>query len=427
MRSRALTILLIGLFAACGRAGQNNLEFVEAAPDADALTLDEDGSQIEIGGAARQATVPESSIARTVQASAKQVNEAIRQVLGHIAAMIKTEPDTTRDGARVWTADKNGLSYRLTVHRIALGTFGWKVDVKKATDDDDAYVGVMRGRIRRGARLAARRGAGSLGIDLTTYYNVAQGTEAAITKQGHIFAAFAHSATGAHLRFRLKDFVTDTAQTDVEPISVYFSGFRLFEQQIGDRTVPAMGAVRAGGRVNVAQFDDLAGSANETVTARLRRVVGFGGWGRAIIRGGDMPIDTRRIVRECWRAPDNGNEGLYLRQVWDCTGTFDRAAGTYPACTLRSSYPAEATADDAPESTVTREGFRARCFGDVADSLRDRLKELAANDPTLPEDPAEADENDERPVATDIEQTTESVATDDANAIDSAMSLSSFE
>ncbi|MCC6806310.1 MAG: hypothetical protein IT381_02710 [Deltaproteobacteria bacterium] len=428
-RFLAIAALFTGL-SACGNRGGNTTgdaaitaELADAAPDVSALTLDEDNTQT--AGPARDASGPAPSIAGHVKAAVKSVNDGVKAVLAEVDALIKTPPTTKGDGLRTWDITKNGLDYRLTVKKLQDGIFGWKMEAKK--EADTAYTTVMGGKIKRkGAGLAPRRGAGFIGIDLTAYKAIADGTAAAITKSGRVFAAFAHRPAGAHLVFRLKDFKADTASSAL-PISAYFSGFRLFRHEAGDIVVPPMGFIRAGGRVNVSDFSDLAGVENETVTARLRRIVGVGGWGRAIIKDGNLPAGTRRIVRECWNSPATGTEALYLREVWDCTGVRDATTGSYPTCTQKSSfrYPQSITTDTGdPEAAPTKQRFLAQCFPDAAMRLRLRLQNLASNEPPLPEDPADAEAADETPVSADEQQDAVApVENDDANTVDSADSL----
>lgn len=427
---RAMICILFAS-AACGRQNpattsppaasqQATLEFTEAAPDVSALTLDEDSSQT--AGAARDVTAPFPSIAGGVKVAVKDLNDSIKAVLGQIETMIKNAPATTSGDVRTWTASKNDIDYALSIRRIEAGIFGWKMEAKKTTATD--YTLVMGGKIKRkGADLLPRHGAGFIGIDLTAYKAVADGTPGAITKSGKIFAAFQRGPAARHVVYRLKDFQKDTTSAAL-PISTYFSAFRVFAKD----PVPPLAFIRAGGRFNVSDFSDLAGAANETVTARLRRVVGVGGWARAVIRDGDLPAGTRRIVRECWNSPLTGDEALYLREVWDCTGTRNATDGTFPTCTQLSTfhYPAvQAAPAGDPEAPATRARFLAQCFPDAAARVKERLKNLASVDPPLTDDPNDDQEGaDETPVAADMEQpSAPPVDNADANVIDSATGL----
>jgi hypothetical protein len=424
---RLMTLSLLTLFAvACG--GKNpgttaqNAEFSEAAPDVSALTLDESNTETAGGGATREAAIPEASIAADVKTSVQDLNDGFKKILAQVEAMTAKDPTSTADGTRVWNASKDGISYQLSIHKKATGLFGWKMEAKK--DADAAYVTVMIGHIKRtGTGLEPRRGAGVVGLDLSAFKGVADGTSVTFTKSGKVFAAFQHNAAGAHLLYRLKDFQRDTTN-DAAAVDAYFSGYRLFKTA----KTPAMAFVRAGGHVNLTQFDDLKGPANETVTARLRRIVGLGGWGRAIISGGDLPADTHRVVRECWRAPETGSETIYLRQIWNCTGSFDRAAMTYPTCTLASTYPAQTASDNDPDSAKSRGAFIEVCFADAAAAVRLRLATLASLDPKLPQDPGDADDSDETPVEAfpGDQQDPANVETDDANTVSTATTIDSL-
>lgn len=424
---RSLAFCSVLAFAACGRGNsggtttttqqqQANLEYSDAAPDVDALTLDEDASQS--AGAARDVTAPFPSIAGHVKVTVKDVNDGIKAVLGQLATMIKNNPSTTSDGTRVWTASKNDLDYKLSIHKKADGIFGWRLEVKKTADAD--YTQVMGGKIKRkGANLAPRHGAGFIGIDLTAYKAIADGTPAAITKSGRIFAAFQRGPAARHALYRLKDFQKDTTSSAL-PISLYFNGLRVFAKD----PMPPLAFIRAGGRFNVQDFSDLAGQANETVTARLRRIVGVGGFGRAVIREGDLPAGTRRLVRECWNSPLTGTESVYLREVWDCTGQRNVADGSFPTCTLLSNYrfpQLQNAPNSPPESIETRAAFLSACFPN-----NQRLANLAASDPALTDDPNDPEEVDEAPPAADDAQpaaTETNIEIEDANVVDAADDL----
>jgi hypothetical protein len=424
--NRILILSALFLFAACGSTNkaptlsskpisQNNLEYADASPDVDALIIDESSVQAASAGAARQSSLPESSVASHVKSAVGDLNTAIKAALSQVKAMTALEPEVQSNGARVWTTAKNGLTYELTVGKRN-SRYLWRLAAKK--DADTTFSEIMKGYVKRKADGEAGRGAGALGIDLTAYEALAAGTDAAITQKGLVFAAFAHSGAGAHLVYR------DTT-TSALPISAYFSGHRVFS--VG--SIPALSFVRAGGRFNVSDFSDLSGPENETVVARLRRIVGVGGWGRALITGGNLPAGTRRVVRECWASPQTGEEVVYARRVWDCTSATDTA--TAPTCTLQAewSQPAGALATDdpnAPQPTV----FDV-CFPNAAQALRTRLQNLAAQDSakSLPENPAAADDSDETPAAAypGEQQNPDNVARDDADASSNATSLESFD
>jgi hypothetical protein len=222
-----------------------------------------------------------------------------------------------------------------------------------------------------------------------------------------VFAAFSHSAAGAHLLIRLKEF--RNAAEDL-PIDARFSGYRMFRS----RTLPAMSFARAGGIFNVKAWDDTAPEdKNERVHVRLRRLHGVGGWGRAVVTKGNLAEGTARLVRECWRAPTDTTDAIYARIVYDC------AQG---ACSVRSSYPADAEFHAAnPEAP----GLAEYCFGDAPAALRARLRLLVAADPALDADPATDEESDTTPVDTeDADQVNpDSVEAADVTAIDRAANI----
>ncbi len=434
--SRFLALTITLSVVACGQRnpGASNtvadtkaatLAYAEAAPDVEGLIIDEDSAATS---AARDEAVP-TAIGANVKVAVQQLNNSVKAALAEIKTLIATEPTITENGARVWTGSKNGVDYKLTVKQLSgTATYAYRLDAKAQSASSFSLIaaGTMK---RAGEGLAPGRGVGRIGIDLTAFKAVAEGTAAAITKDGRVFAAFRHNKAGAHLVYRLKDFRRDTTSA-AEPISAYFSGFRLFKRTAGDVTVPPMAFIRAGGHLNVTDFADLAGPENEIVSARLRRLIGFGGWGRAVIRGGNLAPDVRRVVRECWRTPATGNEALALREVWDCVAPFNEQTQTYASCTLKnaSRYPAgTSTANENPESPATRAEFRQQCFPDAAARLQAKLQELAANEGPVPEDPAVAEAEDE--VAVDVDGTpevAEPVENADANSIETATTVESF-
>ncbi len=82
--------------------------------------------------------------------------------------------------------------------------------------------------------------------------------------------------------------------------------------------------VRAAGSRNLVE----TGAACERELLRVRRVVGVGGFGRALAYGGDIPAGKARLLHEAWRA----ETGVVYRQSYVCPFDLEQRSLDYPSC-----------------------------------------------------------------------------------------------
>lgn len=422
MTSTARAVACSAVLAACGDNGNTNskakitaaAEFADAAPETSALTLDSEGVS---SSPTREAAGGASTIAGTTKQVVDRLNAAVTEALQNVEAAIATAPTESEGNVRTWLSTKQGVTFKLAVKKLGDNQFAWKLQAKKEASADDAYKIVLGGKLRRDKNAGPRRGAGTVGIDLTNLHDVTADTAAATPQTGKLFAAFRHNKQGAHLVYRMKDFKADASATTPAE-SAYFSGFRVFAKEIGGRKLPAISWVRAGGIANVTHFAETAPTdLNETIVVRLRRFIGLGGWGRAVIKGGNVAANTAIVVRECWNSPLTGSEAVYHRETWRCATPL---LGNLQTCEFVAeySYPEQIVdATDDPEALPTKNRFLANCF---EGAVKNRLAEQVAEEPALTDDPSEVDEMDDAaPVDDEGDKSalTPAIETADANTL----------
>jgi hypothetical protein len=230
------------------------------------------------------------------RATVHDVNQAFRDALLPIAAMVRNTPPTTvRADLHMWGPVTRGATeYRFFMIRPALHTFKWRLDAR-VSGTIDAYSRVAAGEIVVG--IAARRGVGVAGFDL----NALSSVDPNVTAKGVVLAGFAHGTLGTTLAFGLKGFTRDPAS---EPaVDALFQEIHLANH---------VNRLRLAFRSNL---EGTATDAQELVLARVRHQAGVGGRSDLIATSGDVPDGHAWVVSQCWDASlDQG-----YRIVRDCT------------------------------------------------------------------------------------------------------------
>lgn len=281
---------------------------------------------------------------RHTQGSLRELNEALRNFLGPIVALVRnTPPDEIERNVAQWGPVTRGATeYRFFVKRGLFKRYGWLLQGRPA-GGDEAYANVAAGGIDVGQ--VVRRGIGTVGVDLDAFGTVDPTVEA----RGKVLAGFAHGPRGTVLAYGLKGFTRSA--DDTTPISAAFEGVHL-----------------EGGynRIRLAYHGNLpetATEAEELVLARVRHHRGDGGRADLLVMGGDIADGHVWVVSECW---DRDTLSAF-RVVRDCPG--DGIGG-------------------AQCETVATRGARTACLPDLLDP------ELPPLDPEEHMDDSESPEPD---------------------------------
>jgi len=322
--------------------------FADAAPDADALTIQDENSTVTrdvddgaLGMAAANATaVAEASIIVTpTKAEVEEINGVIKSVIATVQSAIKgVNPTTKTASEHQWVIDtKKGFTLRFTMKKSGEGRFGWLGEVAKTPASgapaNADYKKVLGGVLVREKTLAAGRGAGVIGVDIDTYASVVNevaASDAQIKARGKIFAGFKHGPKGSLHRYLLKNYTSDIAKP---AISLYFEAARVAGP-------PARIFLRGGG---VGHLTGLLADLGVTDTGalekfhiRLHRIAGFGGFARGVAFGGDLPGNSAFFVRECWNKADQ----VAYRRIWQCDVSQGTPASLQTSCTIVSNVAA---------------------------------------------------------------------------------------
>ena len=298
-RSALCTIgLLAALATGCGAASDESTADLEGVPELGAIELALTGD-VEAEGLATEedAVDPSTWIADELEAAAngapasdldtarhavRELNQALRDALVPIVAMVRNTPPDARIGAvRIWgPVERGATEYRFLLRHAAAGVYGWRLEARVA-DSEATFARVAAGRLTVGA--VPRRGVGVVGFDL----DALGALDATVAARGLVLAGFAHGELGTTVRYALRDFSRSEA---LEGIDALYDQVRL----------------SAGvSRVRLAYRGDLAGSetsAEELVLARVRHQRGLGGRSDSLVSDGDVGDEEVRVVSQCWNA-----------------------------------------------------------------------------------------------------------------------------
>ncbi|HEY7954230.1 MAG TPA: hypothetical protein VII38_03020 [Polyangia bacterium] len=295
-------------FALAG-CGQPDQPFLDATPDTQAMQMELTGDSVSEGlattsdgdwGASAQAltgSVPE--YLQHTRDAIRALNQAVAAVLAPIdEAVAATRAQTPAFDVRVWGPHDHGnATFLFTMKRLALGTFGWKADVKPLGAADSAYVTVMGGVFQQGD--LPHHGRGVMGVDLDKLASV----DSDFHGNGQMLVGFAHVAGFKVLAYGLHNFSPDV--TAFEPIDAIFSGWR---------------GPDGAARVRLAAWTNLADSptpAKELVVLRSHWLPGVGGRADGVATSGDVPAGHAYVANSCWDRNLSGVDGFYVLR--DCS------------------------------------------------------------------------------------------------------------
>lgn len=298
---------------ACGgsKDAASEDEYLAAAPELSALQLgvtddpstEATATEADAVDAAEQITQAISDSTGSLQVAPElrhcrqavsALNQALRDFMQPIAALVRNTAPTTVDRVRSWGPVTRGATeFQFVMRRGLARHFGWVLEARPAGTSQD-YTVVAAGGITVG--YAARRGVGTVGVDLDRLGAL----DPTVVARGSILARFAHAPNGSTLAYRLHDFSPDPAQN---------SGIDALIQ--GVHLQPGFNRLRLAYHGNV---EDTATDAPELVLARVRQMRDEGGRADLIVTGGDVADGKAWAVSECWSP---ALESVY-RIVRDC-------------------------------------------------------------------------------------------------------------
>ncbi len=216
-----------------------------------------------------------------VRESIRGVNQALRDVLGPILALVRDNPPDQKLGRlRRWGPVTRGLTeYRFFLRHTEVHDWGWRLDARVA-DSKEGYSRVAAGRIVVGE--LARRGHGVMGLDLDALSAV----EPTVAAQGQILLGFRHGEAGSSIAYAVKDFTPDPGT-----------------RPRVDALLRAIHLADGFNRVRLAYHADVEGTASdaeELVLARVRHRPTVGGRSDGVVLGGDVPDGEALVVSRCW-------------------------------------------------------------------------------------------------------------------------------
>jgi len=352
MRFGKMTILGAALAAALAGCGRGDEEYTDAMPDMDSVALEISNQAAEgvttsgLEGTSSQGVGSIPEFLADAREAIKGLNDITRREVEGIASIVAKNGKPEAGQVRVYgPADRDGATYRLTVKRLEVNKFAWKLEAKPLGADDTAYLIVMAGGIARGAE--PHHGRGVIGTNLD---NLKAVLGSSFNGQGKMLAAFAHVENAAgtleakSLAYLLHGFTPDVTQH--EPLDAAFVGHKLLPS--------GATGVRIAAKVNI---DSTATAAKETVAMRVKWLPGVGGAGAIRAWGGDIAAGTWYRGFACWDAQEA--EGFKVLQSCTLNATTGLPDCTnlqgYPVGQLSNCRPGTAQADvpELTESDVT--------------------------------------------------------------------------
>jgi hypothetical protein len=144
--------------AACGNYSNEDLEFMNAAPDSQQLTTDLPPRPLSTPIAM------EAELAADTHAVSNTFNTMIDGVLGLVDLIRTFQPTSRGDNSRTWgpvpSSDQPGWDWRFTVTRVDPQTFSYVLDFQDQSDPSGTWILFLSGMFQASA--GARRGDGSL-------------------------------------------------------------------------------------------------------------------------------------------------------------------------------------------------------------------------------------------------------------------------
>lgn len=355
------------LAAACGSSTSTD-QLQASVPDYGGLSLEATGAASEgatltsDGAALTDASSPALTSSGleflpAIRTAIHDLNQGVKQFFEPIGTLIATQgTDIVVGTSKTYgPQDKDGVTYLVTVRRVAEHRYAWKLEGKPTgAAADVAFTRIAVGTVFHADTDMAHRGRGQIGIDLDAFKTVKPG----FAGQGKLYGAYSHydstdpSGTAGDsktLVYVLKDFTIDASTTP--PVSAAFAGHK---NRAGIR------------RVRVLYYGDLPDFVGlpdkaELLLGRSRFNPGVGGRADALVTGGDVPDGALIFGAECW----DRTEMLTWKKVWSCTApgacTVVSEMGDRNACDvdLRTDAPeAPLSSDDsspeagAPDPTV---------------------------------------------------------------------------
>ncbi|HMK73884.1 MAG TPA: hypothetical protein VK454_11125 [Myxococcaceae bacterium] len=354
MSVQKLTLVMFGslIAAACSSSSGSGDQFQAAVPDSAGLTLEATGAASEdaaltsdtaaaltSGPASANATASGLEFLPVIRDAIQDLNQGVHQFFDPIGQVIATQGQDIGVGSAetFGPVDRDGVTYLLTVKRLATSRFVWKLEGKTAGSASTVPFTLLAvGSVFHAQNDAAHRGRGQIGIDLDAFKTVKPG----FMGQGKLYGAYSHydvtdpsglAGDAKTLIYVLSNFSIDTSVH--APVSAAFAGYK------------SLSGVR---RVRVLFYGDLpefVGNPDkaELFLGRARFNPGVGGRADALVTGGDVPNGELIFGAECW----DKSEALVWKKVWACTGpstcTVVSETGDRTACAVDLR-------DDAPEA-----------------------------------------------------------------------------
>jgi hypothetical protein len=301
------TFVVAGLLVAvaCGSNTNQPDAYQAAVPTFDGVSLEvsgasSEGSTLTADGSASQtqALTGAADWLPAIRDAIRSLNQGMKDAFGPVEQLVLTQgPSQVRGQVQIYGPfDKDGFSYLLSVVRVAGNHYAWKLQVKKTSDQDAAYVAFAAGTTFKATGDNAHRGRGSIGVDADAYKTVNTG----FPGQGKLFVAFSHhggqnagpdggvDGGSKTLFYALKNFSADTTQW--QPVDAVFYGHKNGASGVTS--------------VRVVSYADIPSVPNDTpakelLLGRARFNPGVGGRAEIAVLGGDLG-DQIFFGAECW-------------------------------------------------------------------------------------------------------------------------------
>jgi len=297
--TKCATTTLLSLFlAACGGSGSNPVaEYQAATPDVGGLALETSGGAADglaltaapnalASGQVAAAGCEPYQYRCTIHEALSGLNHYVRAAVEPIQDLAATTPTSFTDNVAVfgpvaYPASSAVADFRLTVAKVAEGSFKWKLEGKQDGGADSAYLVIAGGKIVRATDDHPHRGHGSLGIDLDALHQLNPTRGPALWNgEGKLLVGFGHAGDAKAVLYVLDKFSPD----------------RVAQPDVTSGALAAWKDANGLARVRIVSHGEFVGAPNGGTDVGPEVLLSRAGWfpgkgGRAVVAvaGGDVP------------------------------------------------------------------------------------------------------------------------------------------
>ena len=297
-RVTTLTLVLAAALAGCGNYSNEDLEYMNAVPDRDALT-----ANMPAAGAL---TVNEAELSKTTHDVVHTFNALLDLFLGIVDAVREYPPSQRLPNQRIWgpvPAERElGWQWRFIVTRdpAAPANFAYALQFQRIGDPPSTWAALLTGWFEATATSGARRGVGGFRVQTAELRNA-----------GYPFDNGGERIASIDVTYSTREFPISVVVDFVQFADFTFTATNTFHYEYGAQE-NGQGAMR----FVISGADLIPGPVIDSLAVTTRWLASGAGRGEATVTQGDV-VDGIQVVglmqTECW---DTNFRATYNYKPW---------------------------------------------------------------------------------------------------------------